>query len=536
LNPNDRIGTSTYPSTSAVLSNGNLDWSTIGQTGYGFVRGSIGMSSGKWYWEVTATNTGDTLVIGLARFDALSPVPTYPYLGQDSKSWGYLSSSGQKYTNDSASSYGASYGVNDVIGVAYDADNGTLTFYKNGTSQGQAFTGLNSGPYFPVISDFSGSGTTGCSAVFNFGARPFQTAAPSGFKALCTQNLPAPLVTKPNTVMDVALYTGNGSTQSISSLAFGPDLVWIKARNLTYYHRIVDSVRGVQKFLYSNSTDVEETSTLNGRFNSFDATGFTLGSADNTGGDGINQSTAPYVAWCWDAGTSTVSNTQGSISSGSQVRANTSAGFSVVTWTGQATAATIGHGLGAAPSLIICKSRSNVQSWGVYHKDTGIDKYILLDSTGAATTYSGIWGSSAPTSTVFGVPGNVGLNNNSGWTYVAYCFAPVVGYSSAFSYTGNGDSSGPFVYLGFRPRFIIQKRTDSTGSWLMIDTARDPVNVARNELFANSSIAEADNTSLVDVLSNGFKIRATFANMNASGGSFIGYAFAEAPFNYSRAR
>ena len=280
---------------------------------------------------------------------------------------------------------------------------------------------------------------SGDSASLNFGQRPFAYTAPSGFKALCTTNLPEPTIADGSTAMDVALYTGNGSTQTISGLNFSPDLVWIKNRaNGLTAHRLCDTVRGATKEIYSNETDAEATDA-NG-LTAFTSDGFSVGSSG-----GVNGSSNGIVAWTWDAGSSTVTNTEGSITS--QVRANASAGFSVLTWTGQTAAGTIGHGLGVAPSLIICKARSNAQSWGVYHKDTGINNYLLLDSTGASTAYSGIWGSSAPTSTVFGVPGNVGLNNNNTWTYVAYCFAPVAGYSSFGSYTGNGSATdGPFVF------------------------------------------------------------------------------------------
>ena len=217
------------------------------------------------------------------------------------------------------------------------------------------------------------------------------------------------------------------------------------------------------------------------------------------------------------------------------MRANSSAGFSVLTWTGQTAAGTIGHGLGVAPSLIICKARSNAQSWGVYHKDTGINNYLLLDYTGASTAYSGIWGGSAPTSTVFGVPGNVGLNNNNTWTYVAYCFAPVAGYSAFGSYTGNGSANGPFVYTGFRPRWVMW-RDLRLGSWYIHDTSRSAFNVTENALFPNIPDAENSTYTDLDILSNGFKQRTAASNSNASGNTYIYAAFAEHPFQSSRAR
>jgi len=259
---------------------------------------------------------------------------------------------------------------------------------------------------------------------------------------------------------------------------------------------------------------------------SFNSDGFTLGTDNAT-----NQIGNRYVAWCWNAGNgSPVLNTTGNIAS--TVKANPSVGFSVVTYTGQTADGTIGHGLGVAPSLIITKARSNAQNWGVYHKDVGINNYLLLDSTGASTSFSGIWGSSAPTSTVFGVPGNVGLNNNNTWTYVAYCWAPVEGYSAFGSYTGNGSTDGPFIHTGFKPRWIMVKRSDSTGNWTIKDTSRPDYNPNNLNLFANLSTAETTEYP-VDLLSSGFKVReGTFSDWNASGGTYIYAAFAENPTQY----
>jgi hypothetical protein len=246
-----------------------------------------------------------------------------------------------------------------------------------------------------------------------------------------------------------------------------------------------------------------------------------------------------YVAWTWDAGNSTVTNTQGSITS--QVRANASAGFSVVTYTGTGSAGTVGHGLGVKPDMIIIKNRSTGgYDWKVIHEGlTGaMGTYMIqLNLTDAESAASASWfNSTSPTSTVFSV-GTLAAVNGSGDNYVAYCFAPVAGYSSAFSYSGNGSSDGPYTYLGFRSRFIIIKRTDTTGDWLIYDTARDSYNTMTKRLYPNLSNAEADaSDQALDVTANGFKVRANNANFNASGGTYIGFAFAESPFQYARAR
>jgi hypothetical protein len=260
----------------------------------------------------------------------------------------------------------------------------------------------------------------------------------------------------------------------------------------------------------------------------------------------VNANAGTYVAWTWDAGSSTVTNTAGSISS--QVRANASAGFSVVTYTGNASNATVGHGLGVAPSLYIVKARTSsgfTDFWSVYHRSLGATAYIKLNSTDAQTTGSTIWNSTAPTSTVFSVV-SASIANENGVTYVAYCFAPVVGYSSFGSYLSNASSDGPFVYTGMRPRWLMIKlaTSESTRNWIIIDAARNTYNAVNNKLAANSSASENDagvtgdgTANLVDFLSNGFKLRTGNGDTNGLAGyTYIWAAFAESPFQYARAR
>jgi len=371
----------------------------------------------------------------------------------------------------------------------------------------------------------SAGGSSGASMTVNFGQRPFAYTAPSGFKALCTANLPAPTIVKPSTVMDVKLYTGNGTTQNITGLGFNPDLVWMKVRNYhIYYHELVDSVRGVNKSLFSNATDAEATINTLTAFNS---DGFTV-STNGGANVGTNDNGRPFVAWCWDAGTTTTTNTQGSISS--QVRANASAGFSVVTATkssGSSTAQTFGHGLGVEPHMIILKRRNGSESWYVYNKVLGNAARLQLNETSAVTNGSGVWGSTTPTSQVFTVQ-----SFNDG-DFVAYCFAPVAGYSSFGSYTGNGSADGPFVYTnGMRPRWVMIKRSSadsSGGNWIIKDTLRPVYNTTNLNLFANSSTSESTEYPF-DILSSGFKIRDTNVDINTSGATYIYAAFAESPF------
>jgi hypothetical protein len=490
-----------------IPTNGNLDVSLSVQASYA----TISFATSKWYWELTATAAITSGYVG---------VMDSAYIKTDnnwsSQARSYVAD-GNKF-NGSASAYGASWANGDVIGVAVDIDAGTIVFYKNGASQGTAFSDLSGKEWRPFVYATAGSYT------MNFGQRAFAYTAPSGFKALCDTNLPTPVVAKPNTVMDVKTWTGNGTTQTISGLSFGPDFTWIKRRDGANSHQLTDTVRGLTKYLFSDATLAEETRT--NQVTAVSSVDFSLGSDS-----AVNGNTATYVAWCWDAGTSTVTNTAGSITS--QVRANPTAGFSIVSWTGNATTgSTVGHGLGVKPHFVITKNRTDVDTW-VVTSDVllGVDAYMYLNSTQARALIANI---PAPTSTVLTLsPYNDG--NGNGDAMIAYCFAPVSGYSNGFSYTGNGSTDGSFVYLGFRPRLILVKRTDTTGNWTLLDTAREGYNVDNDPLYPNLSDAEGT-ADLLDITSNGFKLRSTDASVNANTGTYVGFAWAETPFAYSRAR
>ena len=337
------------------------------------------------------------------------------------------------------------------------------------------------------------------------------------------------------TVMAATLYTGNSSTQTISNAVNGvsmqPDWVWIKNRSVTAQHVLTDSVRGVDRQLFSALTNAEQTSAT--AITSLNSNGFTTGANPSPTGS-TNSSPDAFVGWQWKAGGTGVSNTAGSITS--SVSADTTAGFSVVTWTGTGSNATVGHGLGVVPSMVIVKRRSDIENWGVYHASLPSAAYYLVLNTTVAQDSGGatIWNSTAPTSTLLTLGTSTYSNANTS-TYVAYCFAPVAGYSAFGSYTGNGSTDGPFVYTNFQPRFVMIKRTDSTSSWAMFDTSRNTFNVTDNNLFANLSDAESAFTVL-DILSNGFKIRTTLAGSNSSGGTYIYVCFASNPFKYANAR
>jgi hypothetical protein len=519
---------------SGALANGNLDFSSSGNPHKRI--GTIGVASGKWYFEAVCTTQASSFQgIGVGKGTFISDSGG---VGGVSSSWGVLCETGvgNGYLYHNSSNAAGDIGtinVNDVMMFALDVDAGKFwvglngTWYNSGSPSGgtnATWTGVT-GELFPVISSGSGG------AMFaNFGQRPFAYTAPSGFKALNTANLPAPLVTKPNTVMDVKLYTGTGATQNITGLAFSPDLVWAKVRNTTGNHSLYDIVRGATKRLASSTTSAEATFTNS--LTSFDSGGFSLGS--NPDGD-VNASGNTYAAWTWDAGSSTdTNNTAGTITP-TGVRANATAGFSIVTYTGTGANATVGHGLGVAPQMIIVKTRSAGNSWKIYHSGLTSAAYNLEFTTGAQLNEPQSWNSTAPTSTVFSV-GTQNSTNQSGATQVAYCFAPVVGYSSFGSYTGNGSTDGPCIYTGFRPRWVLIKASSTTGEWGICDSARDTYNVVSNVLLAESSGSDNPGLTLMDFTSNGFKLRNTNAVRNGSGQTYIYAAFAESPFNYARAR
>jgi len=354
------------------------------------------------------------------------------------------------------------------------------------------------------------------------------------YLSLSTANLPDPAIDpaagkEPTDYFNTVLYTGNGSTQSITGVGHQPDFLWFKNRNGTQVHQLFDAVRGVANSLRSNGTDAENTDSPNDRLLSFDSDGFSLGDDGNPNG-----STNTYVAWSWKANGSGVSNTDGTITS--TVSANTESGFSIVSYTGNGLDnQTVGHGLNQAPDMIIHKNRDVARSWPVYHSSfASISDALFLEQTVATITQTGYWGTTPPSSSVFTVKTSAVVNENTRG-HIAYCFHNVEGFSKFGSYTGGG-SSFPFVYTGFRPAFILAKNSAINSGWEMWDTARDTYNVVDHRLNANSSADESTAYAPVDILSNGFKLRDSTNNWNGSGNTIIYMAFAENPFKYSNAR
>ena len=521
LNPLDNATT---------LSNGNLTI-TGSSSSFKGVRSTIGMSSGKWYMEckVTAYSSSTSSAPGIWNGDDTS-------LNTGGGSYGnaYLfvtdyASNYRIYVNKGSSnpySEAGSISAGDIIGIALDLDNGKCYVHINGTY-------LNSGnsvySTWPADTYYFGGYeyTSGNQLDFNFGQRPFAYTPRTGHKSLCTTNLADPTIANGSTAMDAALYTGTGSTQTISGLGLSPDLVWIKRRSGAAIHVLNDALRGAGEQLSSNSSDGETTNTNN--FAAFTSDGFTVGT-----GSGTNASPETHVAWAWDAGSSTVSNTNGSITS--SVRANASAGFSITQYQGSGAADTIGHGLNASPSIVFFKPTSSAGDWFVYTDviDGSLD-YLKLNSVDAKNNST--WTDLLTSASVLEMEGSSTAINASGVTYIAYCFAPVEGYSAFGSYTGNGSTNGPFVYTGFRPKFLLYKRTDAadTVGWILTDSERNSYNVIDDYLATNTNSAEGT-TNIVDFLSNGFKMRIGGADGNISAGNYVYACFAEHPFKTARAR
>ena len=324
----------------------------------------------------------------------------------------------------------------------------------------------------------------------------------------------------PTIYFNTKLYTGTGSELAITGVGFQPDWVWSKNRDQSEGHRLFDSVRGATKFIRSNNSDAEGTAAQT--LKSFDSDGVTIG----TDAD-MNTSSEKNVLWNWLAGGSASSNSNGTITS--SVSASTTAGFSVVSYTGTNNNQTVGHGLGAAPKVIILKNRDTTNNWCVGHGDLGFTKHLALNETDAVGTSSVRFQDTAPTSTVYSV-GAAGETNGSGNSIIAYCFAEKKGYSKFGSYTGNDNANGTFVYTGFAPAWVMIKRTNSTNDWIILDIKRNPINPSDERILANSGNAASTANTMVDFLSNGFKPRSTYGGINGASDNFIYMAFAESPF------
>jgi hypothetical protein len=504
------------------------------------------MSTGKWYAEMT--NTASYGDVGLCIVAANLTAPTFT-IGATTQTglWEVYDNGGGIYVTSDGGAFSSSLGSTrfrpaGTIQFAYDATNGYFWIGRNNTwydssfgTTGDPATGAN--PTFTISSSRApfnigaGSNSATNAQYWNFGQQPFTYTPPTGFVRLNTFNLTTPTIgatasTTANKYMNIALYTGTGSSLSVTGVGFQPDWTWIKGRSGATDHGLYDAVRGVQKQLESNTTTAETTETTG--LTAFGSDGFTVGALAQ-----LNTSSATYVGWNWKANGAGSSNTAGTITS--TVSANTTAGFSIVTYTGNGTSSqTCGHGLGVTPSMVIWKNRNDVDAWIVYHSALTTSEYLVLNTSAAKATVSGLF--TGISSTVLPLNNASAAINANGFNYVAYCFAQIAGYSAFGSFTGNGSSDGPFIYLGFRPKFFLYKKSSSTSDWWMFDATRNTYNVVNAYLFPNLSNAEGTE-NWFDFTANGLKMRdRTDVNTNGNGSTYIYMAFAESPFKYANAR
>ena len=531
------------------------------------VRGTFGSSSGKWYYEVDTTDqtrwqagwatgefiNGTTFATTIA--DSLlahseDPLKVYDFgTKRDINGDPSFDTSAilQVAIDIAAGKFWLGINntwVNNSGGSAGNPASGTneLETFTAGTTMYPSFltNGGNLTVNFGGDSSFNTNKTAQNNSDEN-GHGDFFYTPPSGFLALCSANLPEQTISplngkQPSDYFNTVLYSGNDSTNAITGVNFQPDLVWLKRRSGINAHQLYDAIRGAGKVLHPNTNDGEADETA---FNSFDTDGFEVDGGSNS----HNASGETYVAWNWLAGNGTASNSDGSTTS--TVSVNTTAGFSIVTYTGTGSATTIGHGLGVKPNTIWIKRRTvaDYGNWSIYvdSPNMGAGKSIYFDLDNAAGTSSSMMNDTEPTSSVFTVNTSSGTNTNT-HEYVAFCFSNVEGYSKFGEFTGNGDSSGafegPFIYTGFRPAWLIWKRTNDTNQWVMNDAKRNPNNPNNQVIYANLTDADSTGEGIVtDFVSNGFKLRTgTNGNANTSGSTYIYMAFAEMPFKYANAR
>ena len=482
--------------------------------------------NGKYYFEYKAEDGNGNHAIGVCQID------TDTRDRDNTEAAAIFAANGEyKIENNSQTSGFAVWGNGAIISVAIDTTLATpkVWFAVNNSWQGASgdsgtfdpFGGysLTAGKKYTFTVDHgSSSGSTTGTAFFGAHQGEFNYDPPSGFKTLSTKNLPpnVPSIIRPQKHFDTILYTGDGSSSNeVTGLEFKPDLVWMKGRT-SMNHAIVDSVRGRASVLFPNSNSAEQTSSSSQDLVEFNDHGFVVGTptrASSSNNNGTN-----IVAWCWKAGGAAVTNNDGSIAS--QVSVNEEAGFSIVTYTGDGSSGkTVGHGLDATPVISIRKKKDASSDWFVHHTlvDGSMD-FLKLNSNTSNSNSS----LSAFTSTTLPVDDNTNQ-------YVSYCWHEVPGYSKFGSYTGNGNADGAYVHLGFRPSWVLFKRSDSSGNWFIVDNKRDPFNECTRDLYPNTSGTETNNSNFVDFLSDGFKLRTTGTAVNGSGGTYIYMAIAEQP-------
>ena len=504
------------------LTNGNLQYNRVSPNIPDVGTIALPANQGKWYWEITLnSNNGDDSewVFGvvkttLPKGTVSGSYAAYQHASQTRRAYGTL---------DNGPSW--SLAIGDVLGIGIDMTNGDFRLYKNGTLisnwTGSVDTDFD---HYPFINGY----WSGDNATMNFGQRAFEYTPPTDHVALCTANLPAPDIADGSEYFNTLLWSGNGvSGRAITGVGFQPDFLWIKRRNASVSHYLQNSIAGATYYMFSDDTVQERN--LDDSVDSFDTDGFTLG---NDGG--TNASGGTYVGWNWKANGSGSSNTAGSINS--TVSANPSAGFSIVSYTGTGANATVGHGLGVAPQFFFGRNRddtSGLLDWIVYHESIGNTGRLKLNTTGSTSTSSTFFQNTSPSSTVISIGTSNDINKLND-DYIMYCFAEVEGYSKFGSYTGNGNLDGVFNYCGFKPAWLLVKRTNTAANWHLVDSVRSPYNLVNTILLPDLSDQESTySNGGVDFTSNGFKIRSTGQAFNNSGDSYIFVAFASHPFGGS---
>jgi hypothetical protein len=547
---------------STTFADGNLEMTTGGSGQEPSNMATIGMSTGKWYFEVYQKSGGSSPLLGIRSQQPGSIAPAAkdnPGKSADGYALYGNSGYGNLVNNNSYVSYGTliGYTTGDIISMAVDLDNNKMYWAKNGTylnsgnpagnSYGHSITAVSStstGEYFPCFGDyaagsyvfvvnfgqdgtFAGNVTAGGNADDN-GYGNFKYDVPTGFLALCSKNLSDPAVV-PSANFNTILYDDGAGAKT--GVGFQPDLVWLKSRGSAYEHEWTDAVRGVTKALSCDSNLAETTDSTG--LTAFGADGFTVGTDNNYD----DQTGTGMVAWNWKANGSGASNTDGTINT-TATSANVAAGFSISTYTGNSTAgATVGHGLSVKPDLVICKIRTpSASDWRV---GTNVDSITFSNAfrlnTSAASASSDVWNYTEPTSTLVYL-GNSGSANASSSTYVMYCWHSVDGYSKIGSYIPNSNVDGPFVYTGFRPAWVLVKAINGGHSWFLADSARSPNNVVGFGLLPDATSTDRTGSHF-DFLSNGFKPRGgADAWFNGAFGPYLYMAFAETPFKYANAR
>ena len=520
---------------------------------------TMGAYSGKWYWEVTKEdylNSQETS-LGLGVAKTSFTLDGSAYTSSTETNIAYMQGNVKFYDGvDGYTGFNTDLGPGEehepgIWMLAFDFDSGKGWIGKDGvwlsTINGTAgdpvagtdpcFSAFDTDAiYVPMIGMYSNSS---CSA--NFGQRPFAYTAPSGYKAFCTTSLDDPTIADGTDYFDAVAYSGDASSSAIdvTGFDFQPDLVWVKKRDgttdtTTRSHVWTDVVRTAGVHLRSDNND-DEAALASNLVTAFNSNGFTAAYQV-----AVNYINSTFVAWAWKAGDTTdPANTDGTITS--SVCANPSAGFSIVSYTGTGTAATVGHGLNAAPQMILVKNRDAAIDGRVYHVGTDAAnprlywlKLFATTGDGGRQTTGAVWNDTAPTETVFSL-GTASNVNYLDQKFIAYCWTPVEGYSAFGSYTGNGSDDGTFVYTGFKPTFVMYKRTDTTGNWHVDDSQRDGYNFANKNLYPNL-VDDESTGSFIDILSNGFKLRTTSAPRNFLSGTYVYAAFAENPFKTARAR